>query len=168
MFRQNRLLTGYISKPHGTGGKVAVRLIGDFAERFKEREPLFIEINETLVPFFIQEVERFNDKVILKLDFLDSVENAGQFAGCKVYLDIPSEIIKDIGTSSFIGYKVKDQISGMNGVIADETDTPMNPLFVVRNKETEFYIPFHPDLIVSINHKNKCIIMRLPDGFDSI
>jgi 16S rRNA processing protein RimM len=141
MHRQNWLITGYISKPHGTAGKVVVRLNGDLAKKFVPGEPLFLEIDETMVPFFIEETEEFFEKVILKLEFIDSPENAIQFVGSKVYLNLKKSDIKEKEIISLIGFEIRDEVSGLTGTITGFTDTPYNPLFEVKNSEKEFYIP---------------------------
>jgi 16S rRNA processing protein RimM len=168
MSRQKKLLAGYISKPHGTGGRVLVRLEGDFSEYFNIGEPVFLEIDETQVPFFILETEELNDKIILRLQFIDSLDQAMQYSGCKVFLDMPDPGTVEKGIRELIGYKISDESSGMTGIITGISGTEMNLLFEIRSEDREYYIPIHPDLIAGIDHKKKSIIFKLPEGFAGI
>ena len=170
MLRKNLRLSGYISKPHGTEGGITIRLTGDFSRAFKIKEPLFLEINETMVPFFIEELQKYEDRVIVKLEFIRTREEAEKYGGCGVYLDLKkkSELKDEEIISSFIGYEITDEVSGMSCVITGMTDTPMNPLFLAKYGKKIIYIPAQPDLIVSIDHKKKCIVMNLPEGFTEI
>lgn len=169
MFRKNLTLSGYVAKPHGTGGRIIIRLNGDFSEAFKTRGSLFLEINETMIPFFIEELERYDDRVIVKLEFIGTPEDAEKYTGCRVYLDLKkNKIIRTEEIISFIGYRIEDQESGFNCTITGMTDTSLNPLFVAKSGRKIIYIPAQPDLIVSINHEKKCIIMKLPEGLTDI
>jgi len=172
MIKDNRSLIGYISKPHGTGGQIVIRLYGDFADEFEPGEPLFLEINETMVPFFIEEVEGYPEKAVLKLEFIESLEEVKQFIGCKVYLkkrqNLDNLSMTDNNPSGLIGFKVTDENSELTGIITGLTTTIDNPLFELMDGDKEFYIPIHDALIVSIDRKNKTIRMKLPEGFADI
>ena len=172
MIKENCSLIGYISKPHGTGGQIVIRLNGDFADEIEPGEPLFLEINETMVPFFIQEVEGFTEKAIIKLEFLESLEEVRQYIGCNVYLKTTETLrslsISENTASEFIGYNLTDETSGLTGVITGVANTKDNPLFELSNGDKEFYIPIQDALMVSIDKKNKSIRMKLPEGFADI
>jgi len=172
MIKENCSLIGYISKAHGTGGQIVIRLNGDFADEIEPGKPLFLEINETMVPFFIEEVEGFTEKAVIKLEFIENLEEVKQYIGSKVYLKTTQNLrqlsISGNNISAFIGYKVTDDTAGLTGIIIGVTNTTDNPLFELRNGEKIFYIPIQTELIVSIDQKNKCIRMKLPEGFADI
>ena len=172
MIKDNCSLIGYISKPHGTGGQIVIRLYGDFADEIEPGETLFLEIDETMVPFFIEEVEGFTEKAVLKLEFIESLEEVKKFVGCKVYLKKTQNLeylsISGNNPSEFIGYKVTDDNSELSGIITGVSITTDNPLFELRNGEKDFYIPIQNALIMSIDKKNKSIRMKLPEGFADI
>ena len=172
MIKEDYLLIGYIIKPHGKAGQVVIRLNGDFGDELEPGEPLFLEIDETMVPFFIEEVEAFADKAFVKLEFLESVEEIRQFNGSKVYFKttekLQSLFITGTNSSEYVGYKVTDDTSSLSGTITGIINTPANPLFELINSAKKFYIPIQADLIVSIDKKSKCIRMKLPEGFADI
>ncbi len=162
------LLAGYISKAHGAGGKIVIRLRFELIQDIDLEEPLFIEINETLVPFFIQEVEIFTEKLILKLEFIETLEDTKQYIGSKVYFNLEGKNVLEDDISSFIGFTITDKESNLSGLITNITKTHLNPLFEVRSEEKEFYIPAQSDLVVNIDYREKHIIVKLPKGFTDI
>ena len=166
MLKENCSQIGYISKAHGTGGQVVFYLSGDFADDLEPGEPVFLEINETLVPFFIEETEGFTEKAIVKLEFIDDPVTAKKYSGCKVYLDISEKklSVSDSGNDKgFTGYTIIDEVSGFSGIVTGVADIASNPLFEVFN-EKEYLIPAQPDLILDIDHESKIIKMKLPEG----
>jgi len=172
MIKEDCSLIGYILKPHGNAGKVIIRLNGDFADEIEPGEPLFLEIDETMVPFFVEEVEGFSDKAYVKLEYLESVEEIRQYAGSKVYIkttgNLRRSFIAEQNTSEFTGYRVYDNTSGLSGTITGIINTPSNPLFELDDRGKQFYIPIQDDLIVSIDKRKKIIRMKLPEGFADI
>lgn len=172
MIKEKCSLIGYISKPHGKGGQVVIRLNGDFADEIEPGEPLFLEINETMVPFFIEEIEGFTEKAVIKLEFIESLEEVKQYLGCNVYLKTTQNLkqlsISGSLTSDLIGYRVTDDTSGLTGIITGVANTTDNPLFELKNEDKIFFIPIQPSLMESIDKKNKCIRMKLPEGFADI
>src|SRR3990172_8160073 len=87
MFRENCSLIGYISKSHGINGQLMIRLNGDYADNIEPGEPIFVEVDDILVPFFILEAEVFPDRAILSLEFIRNPLEAQKFTGKKVYLE---------------------------------------------------------------------------------
>ena len=85
MIRDNCSKIGYITKPHGIDGSVVVRLNGLFADDIEPGEPMFIEIDGTLVPFFIEEIRPQTDMAYIKFGFVDSEKDAGKLRTFSLY-----------------------------------------------------------------------------------
>jgi 16S rRNA processing protein RimM len=172
MIRENCSLIGTITKPHGIGGQLIIRLDGDFADDIEPGEPLFVKVDEQLVPFFIEEAEVFPDRAILKLEFVNNPDEARKLTGKEIYLEnfrIGTQAdLSGENAGIYIGFSFHDKTSGIEGIIKDFIDNPLNPLFLVNNESSEFLIPVHPDFIVEIDQKRKLIILELPEGLDSI
>lgn len=172
MFRDNCSLIGYISKPHGTSGDVNIRLSGFDSENIEPGESLFVEINGTLIPFFIMEITPKADMALVHLKFVDSIEEAKKLSGKNIYLlsSLAKKNLKEIppDPSIFIGFQLIDSVSGIRGEIADYIDNPLNPLFLVRTGEKEFLVPVHPGIIVSIDEEERIITAELPEGLVDI
>ena len=172
MIRENCSKIGVITKTQGISGAVMVRLNGDFADDIEPGEPVFVEVDGNLVPFFIEEAELFPDRAVLKMEFIDTQNEAKKYTGMKVWLET-SRIASvaepnDGGLADLISYTFTDKSTGREGTIKDFIDNPANPLFLALSGKTEFYIPAHPDLIVKADHRKKHLILVLPEGLAEV
>ena len=168
----NFTLTGSILKTHGTRGDLVVRLDHIDTDNIEPGESLFVEINGTLVPFYIQEIIPKDNTAVIKLEFIDSQTEAQKYTGKNIYL--LNDLHKKISTpdlynpDKYIGYSFSDCSSGLEGVIADYIENKSNPLFLIKTTENEFLIPAHPDIIISIDSENRKIIANLPEGLTEL
>ncbi|MCB8994096.1 MAG: hypothetical protein H6538_00640 [Bacteroidales bacterium] len=172
MIREDCSLIGYISKAHGIDGQLMVRTNSNFADDIEPGEPLFVKVDELLVPFFIEEAEVYPDRAIVKLEFIDNPEEARKFTGLSVYLEKqehrPESAIQTDNFGYYTGYSFRDNTSGIEGIIREFIDNPLNPLFLVENGASEFLVPVHPDFIVEEDNKRKLLVFNLPEGIADI
>jgi 16S rRNA processing protein RimM len=171
MAYRSDILLGRITKISGYEGAVTVRLEKRFTENIPEMESVFLEVEGRPVPFFISSSE-YNGAGILKLMFegYESAEKVSEFTGCNVYLtqNIPETNQAD-DISGFIGYKVivRDEI--VLGFIKElMSNSGQWLLKIVSPQKKEILIPFHEDFIVSIDQKEKIILMDIPEGLSEI
>ncbi len=172
MIKENCSLIGYLSKSHGISGQVVLKLNGDYADEIEPGDPVFVETDEILVPFFIEEAEVFTDRAILKLEFLANPEEAQKWIGKNVYLNKNLEDTEDIlaadNAGFYAGFSFTDKTSGIEGIIKEFIDNPLNPLFLVENESSEFLIPVNSDFVVEVDMKKKLLVFQLPEGLADI
>jgi 16S rRNA processing protein RimM len=170
--RDNCLLLGTLTKPHGTKGSLLLWLKRLKAEDIRKRESVFVEIDGLLVPFFIEIFQNNSpETVILKFEGINSETKAKAFAGMHVY--VLNDQVKRKGKSiedlpSLSGYKVTDIRIGFVGIAGEIADITNNPLLHVKHENREFLIPVHDDIILEINNKKKEISIDAPDGLFDI
>jgi len=172
MIKENCLLIGYVSKSHGVSGQLMIRLNGDFADDIEPGEPLFVEVDDILVPFFIEEVEAFPDRAIVKIEFITNPMDVKKVIGKNVFLErtevLDGNSLSDNMGSFFVGYSIQDKTSGIEGIIKEFIDNPLNPLFLVANESSEFLLPVHEDFIIEVDDRKKLMILELPEGLADI
>lgn len=161
-------MLGSIARPHGTRGAVLVRLRNLKAEDIKKRDHIFVDVDGLLVPFFIEEFKPATaDTAIIKLEDVNSENEARHYSGCEVYIS-PSLLKKRKKESSSIspvnGYKVIDKRLGFIGTAGAMTGLSTNPLLEIINEGKQWLIPVHEDLIMEIKHIEKEIIIDAPEG----
>jgi 16S rRNA processing protein RimM len=165
--KDNCILLGTLTKPHGTRGSLVVRFSGLKAEDIKKRGLVFVEIDGLPVPFFIESFqEKTDETVILKIEGIDTENKAREFLGYPVY------VMKDqvkVKTSSgkirdIRGYQVIDTHLGYIGLAEVVVEMAKNPLLSVINGDKEFLVPVHEDIILEINDKEKVIRIDAPEG----
>ncbi len=171
MIRDNCSKIGYITKPHGIDGSVVVRLNGPFADDIEPGEPMFIEIDGTLVPFFVDEIRPLTDMAYIKFGFVDSEKDAGKLRTFSVYTYHEKSDHQPFQLSwaaSLQGYRIVDENSGYSAIIDEYIDNPANPLFVVQMNDREVFIPVQEDFVVRINRKKKILYVNLPEGLTDL
>ncbi len=158
---------GYIIKPHGLKGEVGVLLDVDIPQTYKALESVFVEINQRLVPFFINTIAIKNNKAVVKFEDVDNYEAAEKLKGGNLFL--PLDLLPALGDSQFyyhevVGFSVIDKVAGLLGEIDTIYTLPNQDLIALTHKEKEILIPIKDEIIAKVDHQQKEILVQLPDG----
>jgi 16S rRNA processing protein RimM len=169
---QEGVKAGKISKPYGLQGEVHILIIPVAAQKLKPGIPLFIDMDGQRVPYFIESVELIApEQAIVKVEFINSVEEARKIVGQEVFLDprdSDDNIVMSIAPGQLTGYLAIDLNLGEVGVIADHIPNEMNPVWVIRNKSGSILIPATEDFIKSIDHEKNILLLNLPEGITEL
>lgn len=168
LYKEPFVEIGYIRKGHGFQGHAKVVLYSGFEEVLTSQSFLFFEIEGYHVPFYIEERQFLKD-LIIKFQFIDSVEELKDFQGTRLFLlkrdlgleDLATEQIPSRGLA---GYLIIDIQIGDLGKIIRVDSYPQQEMAIVLIDGKEVLIPLHPELIETINEKEEWIKMRLPEG----
>jgi 16S rRNA processing protein RimM len=165
------ILLGRIIKVNGYEGAVTVKLEKLFFEKIPPLESVFLEIEGRPVPFFISDYE-YSGADVLKLKFegYDSVEKVSEYTGCLVYLTTSVNIeSKPDEVQKLLGYSVYINDNVFLGKIAEIIPNPGQLLLkVISPGNKQILIPLHDHFIVSIDNKNRNIVMNIPEGLTEI
>ena len=159
---------GKIVKKFSFKGEVLVKLDTDEPELYEHLDALFIELRNSLVPFFI-ESSQFHKSELLRVKFeeVDTEEDADSILKCDVYL--PMEFLPKLENDKFyfhevIGYTVNDVNFGKVGVITAINDSTAQSLFEIDRNGTHILIPMNDDFIKKVDKKKKSILVETPEG----
>jgi len=155
---------------------------GEYAlEELDNKEPVYIEFDGLMVPFFILSCEPRGRKYLLHLNDVNSLEDAEEIVGKAIYLDAEEEEDEQ----NFVGWKLYDlgpdampadaassrhvkseqsEKSILVGTITGIEPIPGNYCLIVERDGAEILIPLHEDLIVNINSKREELCLALPEG----
>ncbi|MCF8378854.1 MAG: hypothetical protein K9H49_04705 [Bacteroidales bacterium] len=164
MIREECSEIGFIAKPHGIEGNLIVRLNGNFADEIEPGEPLFVEHDGTLVPFFILEISPLENRAIVKLEFVNSEPEAKKLVSRKVFAKIDFSDIGQADASFFESFRIFDKNSNREGIILEYISEERNPLYRTEFDSKELLIPATSDFIVSVDKERKIVYMNLPSG----
>lgn len=160
---------GKTNKTHGVDGTLRITIADEFLDDFVAAEVLFLEVRGQAVPFFIE--DRWGgDPLYLRLDEVNSREDARQLTNKVLSLrreDISNSADhteEDSTYSKWIGYTIVDETQGMIGTIDEIMELPQQFLAALKYKGQDIMIPLHPDLIITLSHKEKQVMMNLPEG----
>lgn len=158
---------GYISRRVGNFGELAIIMDVDSPERYKKMETIFIEINNTLVPFFIKKISLRSNTAVVTIDGIDSIEKAEELVKSSLYL--PLSMLPPLKGKKFYfheipGFTVTDKIHGNIGVVEKVLDFPQQVILQIKHGEQEILIPAKEEFIISIDRNAKNLNIAAPEG----
>lgn len=161
---------GRITKTHALKGEVAMEITDDAFAYNDDCDYLICEIDEILVPFFIEAFRFKSDTtVLMKFYDIDFAEQARNLVGSEVYCDKKFASADEDGNVSleyFVGFTMQDSETGdVIGKIVDIDDNTENWLFVVERPDgSELLVPTQEEFIDELMMEDKIMTMCLPEG----
>ena len=162
---------GYFARPHGVKGELS--FITDY-NLFEEEDDAYVicEMDGIMVPFFVESFRYKSNAVILvKLEDVDSEIKAKRFVNQDVFYPVKrmkKTAQDDLGWKHLAGYLLEDKAQGELGAITFVDETTMNTLFTVNYHEKELLVPVADELIESIDHETRKVVLKLPEGIITI
>lgn len=158
---------GYVIKRHGLSGEVSILLDVDIPQAYQELESVFVEINDKLVPFFIESLSLKGNKAIVRFEDVDTADQAESLRGHKLFL--PLKALPGLGEGQFyyhdiIGYQVVDAASGVVGEVKDVYASPNQDLLAVDYQGKEILIPINDEIVQKADHTAREVRVTLPEG----
>ena len=159
---------GYIAKLHGFKGEVSLFLDVTEPERYASLDAFYIDINNQLIPFFVESIKLKNKGfAAVRLEGVSTEDQARELLRKSVYL--PSQILEDLDDKHFydhevIGFEVIDANHGKIGQIDDVIDLSANPLLQIVEGKREILVPLLPGLVQKVDRKNRTLHIEAPEG----
>lgn len=159
---------GQIVNTNGLKGTLKVKPLTDDITRFEELETIYIEKAKELIEFKIQEVKYSKNMVLLKLEGIDSIDEAEKYKN--FYIKINRKDAVELEEDSYfivdiIGCEVYTDNEELLGKVIDVFQTGSNDVYTVKNSEgKEILLPAIEEVVKDINIDNKKIIVHLLDG----
>ncbi len=161
---------GKILKTHALYGEVSVFLDVDYPQDYQTLQEVWVEIEQKLQKFEVEGVRLLPNKpqtALLKLRNIDSIEQAQEIVGAKLFL--PLTFLPELGEKQFyfheiIDFLVVDKVLGNLAQIQDVYTTTQTALLVMLYKGKEVLIPIHDEVILQVDRKEKKLYVALPEG----
>jgi 16S rRNA processing protein RimM len=154
---------GQIQAPWGNKGKLKVRVLTDFPQRFAPSSTVYINRQ----PMTIAQVEWQKGNAIIKLNAVDSVAAAQSLKGQVV--EIHHSQLKSLPEGQYyhfqlIGLEVWTAQGELLGTVTEILTAPSNDIYIVQGNRGEILIPAIGDVIKSIELDKGCIIIEPIEG----
>lgn len=168
MQKKDCFFLGKIVKKYSFKGEVLVKLDTDEPELYEHLDALFIDLRDSLVPFFIESSQLHKSELLrVKFEEVDAEEDADSIIKCDVYL--PLKFLPKLEDDKFyfhevIGYTVEDVNFGKVGIIKSINDSTAQSLFEIDRDGIEILIPMNDAFIKKVDKKKKLIIVETPEG----
>lgn len=159
-------VVGTISRSHGLHGSLKVNIHAAGVPALEKDEPVFILLQGGPVPFFVEDCKQSSrDRMVLKLEDIDSVEQAEKLVGKDLMLErIKLDAPEQDASSELMGCKVVDSEKGPIGQVSGIMDNPQHPILEVAFENKTILIPWVEDIINDVDVETKLIKISAPEG----
>tara|TARA_Y100000589_G_scaffold275913_1_gene270235 strand:- start:89 stop:628 length:540 start_codon:yes stop_codon:yes gene_type:complete len=168
------LIIGFITSSHGVDGRLNIKPLSDFKERFTKPGKRWIQKNdEEPVPYNLKSgfQKPGKDLFIISLEGIKDRNQADNLKEYKLLVksnDIPKLKDNEFHLNQLIDLDVKLLIKNDLKVVGKVVDliTEINHLIVIRLNENnrDVLIPFVKEIVTTIDKKNKFLIIDPPKG----
>jgi 16S rRNA processing protein RimM len=169
MQKKDCFLVGTVFKLHGYKGDVNIYNEDDIPFDFSALEFFLIELDNNLIPFFIDRARPTKPNVVLvKFEDVNSEEDARKILKRKVFLPnelIPEKDHNEISEKQLIGYRVIDIILGELGKITYINSQTAQQLIYVSKDGKEFCFPMHDKFVKGIDANAGIMEVEIPKEF---
>jgi 16S rRNA processing protein RimM len=152
------LSVGQIINTHGLKGEVKVYPLTDDLRRFRKLKTVIIDsVEHTVVWCKLQ-----TDKVILKLEGIDTIEQAQNYKNKYIEIERKHAVQLEEGEyfiADLIGCKVVDENDIELGEIADVIKTGSNDVYWVKGK-TELLVPALRSIVLNVDVLDKKVKIK--------
>ena len=159
---------GKIVKKYSFKGELLAKLDTDEPAIYENLDAIFIDLNSTLVPFFVEKSQLHKSNLLrLKFDDINNEEDAEALLKSDLYL--PLDLLPKLEGDKFyfheiINFELVDENFGYVGIIRGVNDSTAQALFEVDREGIEILIPINDDFIKKIDRVNKNITVNTPEG----
>ena len=159
---------GQIVNTNGLKGVVKVNPFTDDISKFESLKYIYIQLKNELKKVKIEQVRYNKNQVLLKLEGIDSIEEAEKYRN--FYLKTEKQSQEELGEDTYyivdlIGLDVYSDKNEYLGKIEDVFPTGSNDVYVVKdNLGKQILIPAIADVVKEVDLKNKKMIINLIPG----
>jgi len=158
---------GVVNKIHGNNGEITAYLDVDNPQDYLSLDMVFININNTPIPYFIERINILNNKAVIAFEGVDSIDKASVLVKKELYL--PLSILPPLSGNKFYYHEVEnftviDDVFGELGTLKEVLDYPNQAVLQVFHNGKEVLIPVNDAIIKQVDRKAKTIFVKAPEG----
>ena len=159
---------GQIVNTNGLKGVVKVNPFTDDISKFEELKYIYIQLKSELKKVKIEQVRYNKNQVLLKLEGIDSIEEAEKYRN--FYLKIEKKSQEELGEDTYyivdlIGINVYSENDEYLGTIEDVFPTGSSDVYVVKdNLGKQILVPAIAEVVKEVELKNKKMVIKIIPG----
>ena len=168
------LIVGLITSPHGINGKIKVKSLSDFEERFTKPGKRWIQ-KEKEIPEELELISGFKqpgkESFIIKFKGINNRNQAEQIRMSKILVkveNIPKLKKEEFHLTELLNLKVKILENNQLKIIGKVVDlqNEKNNLLVIKlsKNNKEILVPFVKEIVPILDLKNKFLVITPPLG----
>jgi 16S rRNA processing protein RimM len=146
---------------------VVLLLDSDHPEDYAGLEMVFINMDRSLVPWFIESISITDDRALVKLEDISSPEQAQQLLKRDIYL--PTGQLREKAGNDFYyhdvaGYAVYDSKHGEIGILQEVLEGAAQDIFRIGSGKREILVPVADAMIREVDHEKGILYLDTPEG----
>lgn len=159
---------GQIVNTNGLKGIVKVNPFTDDISKFEDLKYIYIQLKSELKKVKIEQVRYNKNQVLLKLEGIDSIEEAEKYRN--FYLKTEKKSQEELGEDTYyivdlIGIDVYSSNDEHLGRIEDVFPTGSNDVYVVKdNLGKQILVPAIAEVVKKVDLKNKKMVIKVIPG----
>lgn len=165
---QQYLDVGKIVNSHGVRGELKVMPLTDDPKRFKKLKWVYVDRNDFLEKFNIENVKFFKNFVIIKFIEINDMNGAEALKGLFLKVDRENAVKLPRDTyfiADLIGCEVFEIDGNRLGILKEVIKTGSNDVYVVeRENKKDILIPALKSVVTGISVEDRRITVVLPEG----
>lgn len=170
MNNQYFYLGKFIKKNDYTRSFIAV-LDTDSPEQYRELDVVFVEIDKTFIPFFIENIEIAQNRAEIQFDEYPEEQISNIICRSDIYL--PIERLPELKNNQYyyheiVDYEVRDELYHFMGYVKDIIEQKHQSLLIIADADKEILVPVTDEIIYKIDKKKKILYTRIPEGLPDI
>lgn len=159
---------GQIVNTNGLKGIVKVKPFTDDIKEFETFKSIYIQKKDALVEFKIESVRYAKNMVFLKLEGIDTIEEAEDLRN--FYLKVNRDALPKLQENSYyivdlLECEVVTEEGEFLGKMDDVFNTGSNDIYVIKNEEgKQILLPAIKEVIKNVDIPNRKITVKLMEG----
>ena len=158
---------GVVNKIHGNNGEITAYLDVDNPQDYLSLDMVFLNINNSPIPYFIENIKILKNKAVIAFEGVDSIDKASVLIKKELYL--PLSILPPLSGNKFYYHEVEnftviDEVFGELGKLQEVLDYPNQAVLQVFHNGKEVLIPVNDAIIKQVDRKAKTILVKAPEG----
>ena len=155
---------GLLKRPHGLKGELGINFFNKDCRLLKKNQIVcLIYKQNSIVDSRIERMIYSANNNLIKFFEIDTREDASKLTGYT--LSVKRSQLPDLEKGEFylfdlIDYVLLDENRNKYGIVTDVLEFPANDVLEVSDEENEYLIPVINDVIITMNHDNKEIIIN--------
>ena len=156
---------GYIAGAHGIRGEVKVKLYNPESTILFDEENFILRAPKgSTQKVTIHAIREGSKCFLVAFKGVMNRNRAEELKGDAILVETPPEDGDEVYLEALRGYHVQDEVHGPLGKIQSFMLTSLDILVVRDDDRNEALVPLLPDTIVEINHEEKQLTVRTPEG----
>ena len=159
---------GQIVNTNGLKGVLKIKPFTDDITKFERLKTIYIDKASSLLEFKIEKVRYNKNMVMIKLEGIETIEEAKKYRNCFVKIKREQEEPLEDGVyyiSDLLKCEVFTEEGVLLGSIVDVFPTGSNDVYVVKNEEgKQILIPAIGEVVVDVDTNRKKIVIKVMKG----